>query len=64
MNVNTGEIRTFETADAMSEAIATGNWVALGKTPKASCKRCYGRGYIGRNDQGKFVPCNCVKPNR
>lgn len=27
-----------------------------------SCKKCYGRGYIGKNlTTGKLVPCKCVK---
>ena len=64
MNTETGEIRKFNTVEEMSEAIATGNWVALGKKPRASCKKCYGRGYIGKNDAGKYVPCSCVKPIR
>jgi len=35
--------------------------LAGGLTAKASCKKCYGRGYVGKNDRGKLVPCRCVK---
>ena len=63
MNVDTGEIRRFASHDMLQEAILTGNWIPLGKAPKPSCKKCYGRGHVGRNvDTGKYVPCSCVKP--
>lgn len=29
--------------------------------PKPSCRKCYGRGHVGRNIRtGKHVPCACV----
>jgi len=29
--------------------------------PKANCKKCYGRGYIGRDSVSKApVPCSCI----
>lgn len=35
---------------------------ALGSYPKASCKKCYGRGFIGRDiEKNQYVPCSCVK---
>ena len=61
MNVETGEIKTFKTEDEFQVAMRTGNWIALGRKPKASCKKCYGRGHVGQNDAGRFVPCSCVK---
>ena len=30
-------------------------------TASASCKRCFGRGYIGTDQQGRKVGCRCVK---
>jgi len=31
---------------------------------KKNCKRCYGRGYLGRDTiTGVYVPCNCVIRN-
>lgn len=36
--------------------------VPLIKKPKSNCKRCYGRGYIGRDRVKKyFIMCNCIK---
>lgn len=59
MNPNTGEIREFMT---QAEAEAQGYTVPLGREPKSSCNKCYGRGYDGVNDEGQFVPCTCTKP--
>jgi hypothetical protein len=64
MNVETGEIKRFKTPDEFQEAMATGNWVPVGRMPKASCKKCFGRGHIGANDQGRYVACSCVRPNK
>lgn len=34
------------------------------KDPEPSCKRCYGRGYVGRDSETKApIPCKCVFPN-
>lgn len=31
--------------------------------PKPNCKKCHGRGYIGRHaDTGEPVPCTCIFP--
>lgn len=31
--------------------------------PKENCKRCHGRGYIGRHaDTGEPIACNCIFP--
>ena len=59
MDDRTGEIREFPTQE---EAQKAGFNVPLGSKPKASCRKCYGRGHVGQNDDGKYVPCSCVKP--
>ena len=28
---------------------------------KKNCKRCYGRGYIGKMKDGKYSPCGCAQ---
>lgn len=62
MNTKTGEVRTFNKFDEFQEAMKTGNWVRVGRKPKASCSKCYGRGHVGRNvDTGKYMPCSCVR---
>ena len=34
----------------------------LGNMPKASCRKCYGRGYIGKDlKRNQYIPCSCVK---
>lgn len=58
MNPDTGEIRKFETLD---EAFKKGFIIPVNGLPKKSCRKCHGRGYIGKNDQGKYVPCSCVR---
>lgn len=31
--------------------------------PKPNCKKCHGRGYIGRHhDTGEPIPCTCIFP--
>lgn len=31
--------------------------------PKPNCKKCHGRGYIGRHaDSGEPIPCTCIFP--
>lgn len=61
MNPNTGEIREFS---SRQEANKAGFTIPVGQKPKASCSKCYGRGHIGRNDQGRYLLCTCVKPIR
>jgi hypothetical protein len=35
--------------------------MAKAKTPKKSCKHCYGTGFIGKNpDTGEQVRCKCT----
>lgn len=31
------------------------------RTARASCRYCYGRGYIGLDQKGQRVSCRCVK---
>ena len=32
--------------------------------PNPGCKKCAGRGYIGRNAETKApIPCSCIQPN-
>lgn len=43
-----------QSADAMGIRI---------QKPKNNCKRCHGRGWIGRrSDTGEPIPCNCIFP--
>lgn len=38
--------------------------IRLVELPKDKCKKCYGRGYTGYDNNLKiFVLCNCVKKN-
>lgn len=31
--------------------------------PKPNCKKCYGRGYLGRKvNTGEPIPCSCIFP--
>ena len=56
MNLDTGEIREFQ---SQAQAELAGFLQPLTDKPKPSCKKCFGRGYIGINDNGKYVPCTC-----
>ncbi len=58
MNPTTGEIKEFPTQEAARNA---GFTLPLQKEPARSCKKCYGRGHVGRNDEGQFVPCSCTQ---
>jgi hypothetical protein len=34
----------------------------LKKKPSSSCKKCYGRGYSGKNTTDfTYIPCSCLK---
>jgi len=62
MNVETGEIKEFESEDALQKAMASGKWVELEKRPNPGCKHCHGRGHRGFNSIAKeYVICKCVK---
>ncbi len=60
MNVETGEIKE---ADKITlEEIVSDKWKELGMRPNPGCKKCHGRGYIGRNVlTNKIIMCQCVK---
>lgn len=58
MNPQTGEIKGFQT---WKDANAEGYTIRLKRKPRSNCKKCYGRGHIGINDQGKYVPCSCTQ---
>lgn len=58
MNPVTGEIKEFKTWPA---AVRAGYTIALKRKPKPGCHKCYGRGHVGKNDQGLFVPCTCTQ---
>ena len=48
----------------IEKAVVTGDWVRLSELAKKDCKKCYGRGYIGTDEQGNKVPCSCVLKRR
>ena len=55
------KIADVPTPEQLNQAFLTGDWSDLKVKPKSNCKRCYGRGYEGRNTQtGKLVVCGCV----
>ena len=58
MNPVTGEIEEFKT---WLEAEREGYAIALKREPNPKCHKCYGCGYVGKNDQGRFVPCTCTQ---
>lgn len=36
--------------------------IPLNKKPSSSCKKCYGRGYIGKNKTDfTYIPCSCLQ---
>lgn len=44
------------------KAAAEGMGFAL-QDPNPCCKKCYGRGYLGRKaDTGEPIPCTCIFP--
>lgn len=54
--IKADEVTPFDVIRKMAEG--------LGQTinePKANCKECYGRGYIGRDSESKApIPCRCI----
>lgn len=60
MDVDTGEVR--EISELTPEQLASGKWKELGQRPDPKCKKCYGRGYIGRDVvTNRVIECSCVK---
>ncbi len=58
MDPNTGKIKEFESRSAAEKE---GYTIPLHHAPNPDCSRCYGRGHVGRNDQGLYVPCACTQ---
>jgi hypothetical protein len=61
-NVYSGSV--FELQEDELKNLQEGE-IPLERKPKASCKKCYGRGYIGK-DKLKFIfqPCTqCIEKN-
>ena len=60
----TEDMLNLRTADPMEifKAAAEGAGITL-QDPKKNCKKCYGRGFIGRKaDTGEPIPCTCIFP--
>jgi hypothetical protein len=56
--IEKGEITPFQSM----QAIAKQNGYDINE-PKNSCKKCYGRGYIGKDSVTKMpLPCSCIYP--
>lgn len=55
MNTETGEIRTLE-----PEESPLPDEIQLDRTPNPGCKLCFGKGYLGRDSDGKLIPCGCT----
>jgi len=58
-NIYTGCIKFFSDWILREEGVAKGVWIKICSSPKTDCKKCYGRGYVGRY-QDKYVPCKCL----
>ena len=55
----------FEKEQARRRAAGEPLLIELGSKPKKSCRKCYGRGFIGRDFNTKqVIPCSCTKPKR
>jgi hypothetical protein len=38
------------------------NQIPLNKKPSSSCKKCYGRGFLGKNSVDfTYIPCSCLQ---
>lgn len=64
MNLETGEIFQVQRVDSpdFQARLMKGDFALLEKLPRKSCKKCHGRGYVGRNLQtGKLIVCGCTK---
>lgn len=68
MDSRTGEILYFESTAELqrdiSRRFANGEppLIELKRKPKGSCRKCYGRGFVGRNQTtGDVVTCSCVR---
>lgn len=60
MNVETGEIKDVDKLTEKERL--SGKWVELERRPNPGCKRCHGRGHLGRDvTTDQYVLCRCVK---
>ena len=58
------ELVALKNADPMwiMKAAAEGMGILL-NDPKPNCKKCHGRGYLGRKaDTSEPIPCTCIFP--
>ena len=62
-----GKILTKEDAEITPFGVIKAMAEKLGQTindPKTGCKKCMGRGYIGRDSATKSpIPCTCIYPD-
>ena len=59
LNIYTGRIKFYANWMLREEDMSTGNWIKINSSPAPNCKKCYGRGYIGKY-HGKCIPCRCI----
>ncbi len=60
MHEETGEIRAID--KLTPEQKSSGKWATIERRPNPGCKRCHGRGWIGKDvNTGKVIKCRCVK---
>jgi hypothetical protein len=66
MDPKTGEIREYDPQELMQikhnrKKRGLKPLIELEKLPDPKCKKCYGKGWTGRDkDTGDVVPCRCV----
>lgn len=59
MNPDTGEISIVEEQE--SPVVQPDFYFGIEKLPNPKCKKCFGRGYIGRDIlTDHVIPCKCV----
>ena len=66
MDMNTGKIYSEKDVAKMKESMTEEEFEKrfneVYVLPKRSCKKCYGRGHVGKNLMtGKVVMCTCMK---
>lgn len=61
MNLETGEVILRPSQIQVQEAMKSGKFIELDNPPDPNCKKCYGRGHVGRSQEsGLYIPCSCV----
>jgi hypothetical protein len=65
MDLKTGKIHhlTDEEYSKIPEEQAKYLLKLLGP-PKKNCRKCFGRGHIGKGQDDLYVPCTCVLKNQ